>query len=80
MSIEGLYPTKNMAANEIKPFGKRDKTKEMEATLSIFRGETLANCKKYSADWWKVVSKWLKQKEDNEYKKLAVVEFNKLQI
>lgn len=61
-------------------FGTKPAIKKSASDLNLFREQTLRNCKKYSPIWWDVVSTWLQQEENNEYKKLAVIEFNKLQV
>lgn len=69
--------------NHAKPYGANHglkKNSDEESNYKQFRASTIAKCKQYSPEWWDVVSKWLTQETDNEFKKLAVVEFNKLQI
>ena len=61
-------------------YGKSHKTDAMKTDMQFFREHTLRQCRQYSPEWWKVISAWLTQEKDNEFKKIAVVEFNKLQI
>lgn len=41
---------------------------------------SLKGIKENSPRWWDLCQRWLAQDDDNDYKKLAFVEFNKMQM